>query len=215
MEQLFSKILQPETLDEMVGQKHLLSSNGIIKRMIKTKQLFSSIFFGLPGTGKSTLAQIICKETKTPYGYFNPTKHHKSDLNDLLKTGLDAHKPYVIIIDEIHRMNKDKQDLLLSYLEDNHLIIFGTTTENPYFVINPAIRSRCQIFELYALETEDVKNYLDKVTKKLNLKISIDAIDLMAHHTMGDLRTSLNLLDLLFKLYKDEAIDSNLLKKVH
>ena len=212
MEQLFSKILQPETIDEMVGQKHLLSKDGIVKRMIKTKQLFSSIFFGLPGTGKSTLAQIICKETNMPYGYFNPTKHHKNDLNDLLKTGLNAHKPYVIIIDEIHRMNKDKQDLLLSYLEDNHLIIFGTTTENPYFVINPAIRSRCQIFELYSLDVDDVKSYLDKLTKKINLKISAEALNIIAHHTRGDLRTSLNLLDLLFKLYKSEEIDSNLLK---
>ena len=98
MNQLLSKILQPQSLEEMVGQKHLLAPNGIVTKMIKTNQLFSLIFFGLPGTGKSTLAQIICKQTKTPYGFFNPTKHHKSDLDELLKTALSAHNRYVICL---------------------------------------------------------------------------------------------------------------------
>lgn len=214
MNQLLSKILQPQSLEEMVGQKHLFAPNGIVTKMIKTNQLFSLIFFGLPGTGKSTLAQIICKQTKTPYGFFNPTKHHKSDLDELLKTALSAHNRYVIIIDEIHRMNKDKQDLLLSYLENNQLIVFGTTTENPYFVINPAIRSRCQIFELYGLEIDDIKVYLKQVVVKINLKITDQAIDVLAHNTMGDLRTALNLIDLLVKLYQEQEIDVSLLEMI-
>ena len=214
MTSLLANTYRPVKLQDMVGQKHLLGSQGIITRMVQTQQLFSLIFFGLPGTGKSTLAQVICCETNTPFGCFNPTRDSKSDLMRLVQAGLADSKRYVLIIDEIHRMNRDKQDVLLPYLETNELIIFGTTTENPYFAVNPAIRSRCHLLELFALEPPELKTYLTKLSAKLNLKITAEALDLLVQHATGDVRMALNLVDLVQKLYASKTITAPLLKMI-
>lgn len=212
MKALLSDILQPKSLKDIVGQKHLVQNDGIIKKMVEKKQLFSMIFFGLPGLGKTSMAKAICNDIGIEYDFFNPTKDKKNDLDALLKKKLNSN--FVIIIDEIHRMNKDKQDILLSYLEKNNIIVIGTTTENPYFSINPAIRSRCQIIQFKPFEKEDVKSYLEKIAKQINLKIENDALNLICDQNFSDLRSCINTIDMISKLYKNENIDVEKIKKI-
>ena len=176
MNQLLSSILIPETIDDIIGQKHLVGSNCIIQKMIEKKVIYSLIFFGLPGIGKTSLAFVICKQLKLKHFYFNPTKNTKQDLENILNK-ISNTKKIVIIIDEIHRMNKDKQDILLPYLEKNNLIIIATTTENPYFVVNPAIRSRCFILEFKPISIQEMEEALHKICSKFNMSLTSEQIN--------------------------------------
>ncbi|MBQ1303746.1 MAG: AAA family ATPase, partial [Erysipelotrichaceae bacterium] len=134
--------LRPDRLDDVLGQEHLTGENMILRRCVEQQRLFSMIFYGPPGCGKTTLAIALANELNVPYRLFNAVTSNKKDLTDLfeearLLPGL------IIIIDEIHRLNKDKQDLLLPHIESGLITVIGATTANPYFAINPAIRSRC------------------------------------------------------------------------
>lgn len=211
---LLSQVTKPESIDEIVGQSHLLEKNCLIRKMVESNTLFSIIFFGLPGIGKTSMAIAICKQLKIDYFIFNPTVNKKQDLEVILKNKFVKGNRLVIIIDEIHRMNRDKQDILLSYLEEGKIIIFGTTTENPYFTINPAIRSRCQIVELKPLSNDEMFLSLKKIIKKNKFKISDNQIKLIVNNSLGDLRSAINLLDLTTKIYKNMEIDDEKFKKL-
>lgn len=213
MNQLLSSILMPETIDDIIGQQHLVGSNCIIRKMIEKKVIYSMIFFGLPGIGKTSLAYVICKQLKLKHFYFNPTKNNKQDLETILNE-LNTSKKIVIIIDEIHRMNKDKQDLLLSYLEKKNLIIIATTTENPYFVVNPAIRSRCFILEFKPISIEEMEQALEKNCAKFNIPLTSEQINKVVLASGADLRSSINILDLIYKIYETNPMTNEELEKL-
>lgn len=202
--------LRPETLDDIVGQSHLVGKNGVIRKCVENNTIFSSIFFGPPGTGKTTLATVIAKVLKRPYRKFNAVTGNKKDL-DAIFTEAKLSGQLVLICDEVHRLNKDKQDLLLPHVEDGSIILLGATTANPYHSINPAIRSRCHLFEFKALSHEDVKKALNNaLTSKDGLdnkyQIDEDALNLIADTVNGDIRYSLNILEFASIVCKENRI---------
>ncbi|MBR3259439.1 MAG: replication-associated recombination protein A [Mycoplasmataceae bacterium] len=201
-------------LDDIVGQKHLVGKYGIIRKMIENKKIYSCIFFGLPGIGKTTLTKVICNSLKIEYFSFNPTFDSKKTLKEILENNFKNDKEVVLIIDEIHRMNRDKQDILLPYLETKKLIILGTTTENPYFSLNPAIRSRCQIFELKEIDSEDMLIFLKKVLVENKFKLKEDILKKIVINSLGDLRSSLNLLEIILELYKKNELNDEFLNNI-
>ena len=139
--------LRPTKLEEVIGQKHLIGKNKILTNLLQNKKLFSMILYGNPGIGKTTIAHAIVSELNVKYRTFNAVINTKKDF-DIIIEEAKLYQGMVLILDEIHRLNKDKQDLLLPYLESGLITLIGLTTSNPYHAINPAIRSRCQLFEL-------------------------------------------------------------------
>lgn len=214
MNKLLSYLLKPKNIDEIVGQKHLIGPDCLIRKMVETNNIFSLIFFGLPGIGKTSLATAICIQLNLKHAFYNPTINKKNDLEDVLKQGLINDERFVIIIDEIHRMNRDKQDILLSYLENGNLIIFGTTTENPYFVLNPAIRSRMQIVQLEPINEKDMLNFLTKIIQEHNIHLNQEQLKIIINQSLGDLRSSLNLIDHISKIYPNQKPDDQQFKKL-
>ena len=156
--------LRPKKLNEVIGQKHLIGEGKILSNLVKNKKLFSMILYGKPGTGKTTLATVMVNELGLKYRMLNAVINNKKDF-DIVVEEAKMYKSMVVIMDEIHRLNKDKQDLLLPYLESGLITLIGMTTSNPYHKINPAIRSRCQIFELKELEKKDIIEALNKAIK--------------------------------------------------
>lgn len=206
--------IKPETIDEFIGQKHLLDKNGLIRKMIENKKIFSIIFYGYPGIGKTTLANLICKELKMKYFIFNPTINTKKDLEIILNKDVNPQNKLVIIIDEFHRMNKDKQDILLNYLENGKLILFATTTENPFFVINPAIRSRCHLLKLEQINHTEMLDGLKKVLFKYKINMNENIIKIIIGSSGGDARQALNTIQIINWLYKDEEITEEIISSV-
>lgn len=206
--------LRPKKIDDIIGQKHLVGEGKILTNLVKNKKLFSMIFYGKPGIGKTSIATALVSELEMHYKFLNATVNNKSDFD----TAIMEAKMYgdmVLIIDEIHRMNKDKQDLLLPYIENGTIILIGLTTSNPYHKINPAIRSRCQIFELHELSKEDIIDGLNKALPKLdNIKIDKDAIDYVANLASGDMRFALNLLEVAY-YSNDKKITLEDIKKIN
>ena len=206
--------LRPKKIDDIIGQKHLVGEGKILTNLVKNKKLFSMIFYGKPGIGKTSIATALVSELEMHYKFLNATVNNKSDFD----TAIMEAKMYgdmVLIIDEIHRMNKDKQDLLLPYIENGTIILIGLTTSNPYHKINPAIRSRCQIFELHELSKEDIIDGLNKALSKLdNIKIDKDAIDYVANLASGDMRFALNLLEVAY-YSSDKKITLEDIKKIN
>ena len=209
--------LRPQKLDEILGQKHLVGPNGVIRKCIENDTVFSSIFYGPPGTGKTTTARVIASELKKPYRKFNAVTGNKKDL-DAIFTEAKLSGQLILICDEVHRLNKDKQDLLLPHVEDGSIILLGATTANPYHSINPAIRSRCHLFEFKPLEREDVKEgilHALKAEEGLNGQYTIeeDALDLICDTVNGDIRWALNLLEISAILSKDGKITSDIVRE--
>lgn len=198
--------MRPQTLNDMVGQQDFLGKGKPLRRIIEQKVNISLILWGPPGTGKSSLAQIIAKQFDYPLAKFNASIDNKAKLDQFIKTY--PYQPFVLLIDEIHRMTKNLQEFLLPYLENGHILLVGATTENPIMSIVPAVRSRCQIFEFKALSDQDIEIVLKRATTEvLKLKdeqIETDALKLIAIAADGDLRVALNILETVHAINPEE-----------
>ena len=207
--------LRPMQLDDIIGQDHLIGENKILTNLVANKKLFSMIFYGKPGTGKTSIASALVNELNIRYKFMNATINNKSDF-DIAISEAKMYGEMVLIIDEIHRMNKDKQDLLLPYMENGTIILIGLTTSNPYHKINPAIRSRCQIFEVHELDSAAIYKGLKKASKKIdNLSISDEALKYIAEASSGDMRYAINLLEVAFYGTNDGKVSIDDVKRVN
>ena len=214
MELLANKI-RPTKLSEVIGQTHLIGENKIITNLINNKKMFSCIFYGKPGIGKTTIANVIVNEMNKNYRFLNATTSKVSDFNIVIEEAKMLGE-MIVVIDEIHRMNKDKQDLLLPHIESGLIILIGLTTSNPYHKINPAIRSRCQIFELKELSNEDIVTGLKRaITFLENIKIDDKTLNIIASLSGGDFRAALNLLETSYYSVNDKVIDESVIKNIN
>ncbi len=216
MDKPLALILKPNSLSDIVGQSHLIGNNKIISNMVKNKKLFSMILYGNPGTGKTSIANAIVGDLKCNARFLNATLNNKQDLVNVIEEAkmLDG---IVLVMDEIHRMNKDKQDILLPCLENGLITLIGMTTSNPYHKINPAIRSRCQIFKLNPLSNKDIENGLKKAIKKdvlKDIKTDNKTIAYISEISGGDLRFALNLLEVAYYFNKEHKIDIEVIKSI-
>lgn len=209
--------MRPKCLNDVVGQKHLIGDNKIIRNMVNNKRLFSMILYGKPGIGKTTIATAIVEELGLRYRMLNAVINNKKDF-DVVVEEAKMFGGMVVIMDEIHRLNKDKQDLLLPYLESGLITLIGMTTSNPYHKINPAIRSRCQIFELHELDTNDIIEALNKVPKTnylKDIKINKKTIEYIANLSSGDLRYAYNLLEMAYYSTSDFNVTIDVIKSIN
>lgn len=214
MEVLADK-LRPQNIDEIIGQQHLVGENKVIRNLVENNHLVSMILYGKPGIGKTSIANAICNQINKPFRMLNATINNKQDF-DIVIEEAKMYGEIVIIMDEIHRLNKDKQDLLLPYIESGLVILIGMTTSNPYHKINPAIRSRCQIFELKELTSDDIMVGLTRACQYLNgIKLDEDAKKAIAKLSSGDLRNALNLLDVAFYSTKDKHVTLDTIQAVN
>jgi len=198
--------LRPATLDEIVGQQHIVGKDKLLYRAIKADKLGSLIFYGPPGTGKTTLARVIANTTSAAFRQINATTAGKKDMEEVIAQAKEAFaygKKTILFIDEIHRFNKGQQDYLLPFVEDGTVTLIGATTENPYFEVNPALISRSRIFELKPLEPADIRILLDRALNDpekgmgmYNAVLADDAADFLADAANGDARAAINALEL-------------------
>lgn len=199
--------LRPTTLDEVVGQQHIIGKDKLLYRAIKADKISSIIFYGPPGTGKTTLAKVIANTTSAEFTQINATVAGKKDMEEVVKKAKELQGMYgkktILFVDEIHRFNKGQQDYLLPFVEDGTIILIGATTENPYFEVNGALISRSSIFELHPLDKEDIKVLLKRAvydTEKgmgsYRAVIDEDALEFLADIAGGDARNALNAVEL-------------------
>lgn len=213
--ELLADSLRPKKLDDVIGQEHLVGKDKVLYNLVKNKKLFSMILFGNPGIGKTSIAYALVNELGIKYRMLNAVINKKSDF-DIVIEEAKLYGELVLIVDEIHRMNKDKQDILLPYIENGMIILIGLTTSNPYYKINPAIRSRCQIFELFSLTQDDIIKGLNKAKDKLpKIKIDDDAISYIAKLSSGDFRSALNLLEISYFSSTKHEIDVETVKTIN
>ena len=209
--------LAPEKISDVLGQEHLLGKDKIIYNLIKNKKLFSMIFYGKPGIGKTSIAKAIVNELDIRYRLLNATINNKHDFEVVVEEA-KVYNGIVLLMDEIHRMNKAQQDLLLPYIENGLIILIGMTTANPYHSINPAIRSRCHIFELKPLNEKNIMDGLKKACKTEYLKdIKIDkkALEYITNISGNDLRYAYNVLELAYYFNKDHIVNLEVLKNIN
>ncbi len=194
--------MRPRTIDEILGQQHLVGEGKIIDRMVKAKQLSSMILYGPPGIGKTSIASAIAGSTQYRFKTLNAVTNNKKDIQIVAEEAKMSGK-VILLLDEVHRLDKGKQDYLLPYLENGMITLIGATTSNPYHAINPAIRSRCQIFELKPLSPDEMKQAIHRAIEDeerglgtYKLDVSKEAIEHFASSSFGDVRSSLNALEL-------------------
>lgn len=209
--------LDPVSMDDIVGQRHLIGKDKILTNLVKNKKLFSMILYGKPGIGKTSIANAMVHDLGVRYRFLNATVNTKKDL-DIVIEEAKMYDGLVLIMDEIHRLNKDKQDILLPQLESGLITLIGMTTSNPYHAINPAIRSRCQLFELKELEYEDIMTGLNRAIKHPDLKgisISNECLSLIAKLSGNDLRYAYNLLEISYYASEDKVITEDKIRLIN
>ena len=217
MNELLSIKLRPKSLEDVIGQEHLVSKGKILYNLVKNKKLFSMILYGHPGIGKTSIALAIVNELDVRYRTLNAVINNKKDF-DVVVEEAKMYNGIVLIMDEIHRLNKDKQDLLLPYLESGLITLIGMTTANPYHSINPAIRSRCQLFELHDLTYDNIIMALNKaiISGYLEgIKIDDSTIDYIAKVSGSDLRYAYNILEIAYYSANDGEITLELVKNIN
>ena len=220
MEKPLAEILRPESLDEVVGQHHLLDEGKLFRKVISSNHIPNMIFYGPPGIGKTTLANIIAKNTKMSLHKLNGTTASTDDIKKIIEEtkSLFSQNGILLYLDEIQYLNKKQQQSLLEFVENGDITLIASTTENPYFYIYPALLSRCEVFEFKALKSEDVQEGLKRAAKKLNTKIDKEALLKLALSSNGDMRKALNNLDFLYhacdddKHINEEMIDQLIIK---
>ena len=209
--------LAPKSLKEVYGQSHLIGKDRVLTNMVKNKKIFSMILYGRPGIGKTSIANAIVNELGLRYRFLNATINNKKEL-DIVIEEAKMYDGIILIMDEIHRLNKDKQDILLPQLESGLITLIGLTTSNPYHSINPAIRSRCQLFELKDLESTDIVKALNMATKSEYLegiKIDKEAINYIASLSGNDLRFAYNLLEVAYSTSSNKTVDIDHIKRIN
>ncbi len=209
--------LAPNNLNEVLGQNHLIGKGKILTNLVKNKKIFSMILYGKPGIGKTSIANALVKELNVKYRMLNATVNTKKDLDVVIEEA-KMYDGLILIMDEIHRLNKDKQDILLPSLENGLITLIGMTTANPYHSINPAIRSRCQLLELHELDTADIVKGLKKAIKHPDLtgiKIDNKSINLIANMSGNDLRYAYNLLEIAYYITDDKTITAETIKSIN
>lgn len=201
---LLQNQLRPNKLKDVIGQNHLIGDGKILTNLVKNKKIFNMIFYGKSGTGKTTIAHALINELKKDYRILNATINNKRDF-DIVFEEAKMYGNIILVIDEIHRMNKDKQDLLLSYLENGLITLIGLTSANPYHSVNPAIRSRCQILEIKPIENEDIETAIKKIkTVYKDLQLDKKTIAYIVSLSNGDLRYAYNLVEFCYYSYGPE-----------
>ena len=208
--------LAPNSLDEVLGQTHLIGEDKILTNLVKNKKIFSMILYGKPGIGKTSIANAIVKDLDVRHRFLNATINSKKDL-DIVIEEAKMYDGLILIMDEIHRLNKDKQDILLPCLESGLITLIGMTTSNPYHAINPAIRSRCQLFELKELDTADIVKGLKRAIKSPylpNIKTDDKTLDYIAKLAGTDLRFAYNLLEVAYYSTDNKEVTIDIVKKI-
>ncbi|MDR1781747.1 MAG: AAA family ATPase [Bacilli bacterium] len=216
MSKLLADMIRPKSLDDIVGQSHLVNEDGIIKKMIDKKELMSMILFGPAGIGKTTLARIIVSNFNSDYREINATNSNKKDLEEAIMLAKMVDN-FILIVDEIHRLNKDKQDILLPHIESGLITLIGLTNANPYHSINPAIRSRCILLELKAINDDDMKVFVSKVIAQTPLLMYKDldkVVNAIVNYSNKDVRYAINLVQLLSINYEDNISIEDLLAPI-
>jgi putative ATPase len=208
--------MRPRTIDEVIGQRHLVGEGKMIYRMVKARQLSSMILYGPPGIGKTSIASAIAGSTQYAFRTLNAVTNNKKDM-EIVAAEAKMSGKVILLLDEVHRLDKAKQDFLLPYLENGMITLIGATTSNPYHAINPAIRSRCQIFELKPLEPEDIKVALRRALEdkerglgEYQVEVTDEAMEHFASASNGDVRSSLNAIELA--VLSTEANESGKIK---
>ncbi|QGT98896.1 Replication-associated recombination protein RarA [Candidatus Syntrophocurvum alkaliphilum] len=220
--------MRPKNLDEVVGQQHIVGKGSPLRQAIEKDQLHSFILYGPPGSGKTTIAQIISQVTKSHFDYIKAVTSGVSEIRTISKDALDRLKYHnqktVLFLDEIHRFNKSQQDVLLPFVEDGTLILIGATTENPLYELNNALLSRMKIYITEALKAEDISKVLTNAINdesrglgKLDITIEDNSLDLISKVSKGDARTALNILDTISNSYTNDNtlfINKELVEKI-
>lgn len=199
--QPLADLMRPVSLDQMVGQQHLLAPGRPLYQIITEHLSVSLLLWGPPGSGKTTFAYVMSRTLQLPFEKFNASIQNKSQLQKLVAGHPD--ESFVLLLDEIHRLTKPLQDYLLPYLENGHILLVGTTTENPIMAIQPAIRSRCQIFEFYPIAATEVEPVLVRAAQRLGFTLPAKQAHAIANSGNGDVRVSLNILDTLHTMHPD------------
>ena len=201
--------LRPTTVDQVVGQNHLVGENGVIRKMIEAKQYFSLVLYGPPGIGKTTIANIVAAEFGLNTFTFNASTDSKAALKEIVNQAKNYNA--LVIVDEIHRMKKDIQDYLLPHVENGTLIIIGLTTNNPYHSVNPAIRSRCHVLKLNSISDNDLKIFLKNlpnlIPDDLSANFNDEVIDYIVRASNREIRTAINMMEILNIAYPKQVID--------